>query len=74
VPDDAWIAGRSLTEADLRRRTGATLVAFTRGSDTAVHPSSDDVLQAGDVLTLVGDDQQLAAARDLIASGPAVGS
>ncbi|MGE5199687.1 MAG: potassium channel family protein, partial [Rhodospirillaceae bacterium] len=70
VPDDAWIAGRSLTEADLRRRTGATLVAFTRGSDTAVHPSPDDVLQAGDVLTLLGDDRQLAAARALIASGP----
>jgi CPA2 family monovalent cation:H+ antiporter-2 len=70
VPEDAWIAGRSLTEADLRRRTGATLVALTRGSDTAVHPSPDDVLQAGDVLTLVGDERQLAAARALIASGP----
>jgi K+/H+ antiporter YhaU regulatory subunit KhtT len=70
VPADAWIAGRSLVEADLRRRTGATLVAFTRGGDTAVHPSPDDVLEAGDVLSLVGNDGQLAAARALIASGP----
>ena len=62
--------GRSLIEADLRRRTGATLVAFTRESATAVHPSPDDVLQAGDILTLVGSEPQLAAARELITSGP----
>jgi K+/H+ antiporter YhaU regulatory subunit KhtT len=59
-----------LIEADLRRRTGATLVAFTRESATAVHPSPDDVLQAGDILTLVGNEQQLAGARALVASGP----
>jgi CPA2 family monovalent cation:H+ antiporter-2 len=70
VPDGAWIAGRSLVAADLRRRTGATLVAYTREGDTAVHPSPSDVLQAGDVLSLLGNDAQLAAARILIASGP----
>ena len=70
VPEGAWIAGRSLIDADLRRRTGATLVAFTRESATAVHPSPGDVLQAGDILTLVGSEQQLAAARTLVAAGP----
>ena len=73
VPEGAWIAGRSLIEADLRRRTGATLVAFTRESATAVHPSPDDVLQAGDILTLVGSEPQLASARELITSGPEPG-
>jgi CPA2 family monovalent cation:H+ antiporter-2 len=72
VPEGAWIAGRSLVEADLRRRSGATLVAVTRDGATAVHPSPDDVLQAGDVLSLVGNDAQLAAARELIADGPGV--
>jgi hypothetical protein len=70
VPEGAWIAGRTLVEADLRRRSGATLVAFTRDGDTAVHPSPDDVLQAGDVLSLVGNDAQLASARSLISAGP----
>jgi monovalent cation:H+ antiporter-2, CPA2 family len=74
VPEGAWIAGRDLVEADLRRRTGATLVAFTRGGDTAVHPAPGDVLLAGDVLSLVGNVEQLAAARTLIASGPAAGA
>jgi len=70
VPEGAWIAGRSLVEADLRRRTGATLVALARDGGTAVHPSPDDVLKAGDVLTFVGDERQVAAAAALIESGP----
>ncbi|HSP91196.1 MAG TPA: cation:proton antiporter [Vicinamibacterales bacterium] len=70
VPEGAWIAGRSLADADLRRRTGATLVAFTRESDTAVHPAPDDVLQAGDILTLVGKAEQIAAACELLRTGP----
>jgi len=70
VPEGAWIAGRSLADADLRRRTGATLVAFTRESDTAVHPSPGDVLQTGDVLTLVGKAEQIAAACELLRTGP----
>ena len=70
VPEGAWLAGRSLVEADLRRRTGVTLVAYTRAGDTAVHPSPDDVLQAGDVLSLLGNEAQLAAARALVTSGP----
>jgi CPA2 family monovalent cation:H+ antiporter-2 len=70
VPEGSWIAGRSLVDADLRRRTGATLVALTREGETLVHPPPHDVLQAGDVLSLVGTDAQLAAARDLISAGP----
>lgn len=73
VAEGAWIAGRSLIDADLRRRTGATLVALTRDNGTAVHPSPDDVLEAGDVLTFVGDERQVAAAIALLESGPGAG-
>jgi CPA2 family monovalent cation:H+ antiporter-2 len=68
--EDAWIVGRSLSEAQLRARTGATLVAVSRGEATAVHPAPEDVLQAGDVLCLVGDAQQIDTARRLLAFGP----
>jgi CPA2 family monovalent cation:H+ antiporter-2 len=74
VPEAAWVAGRTLAQTELRRRTGATLVAVSRGAATAVHPSPADRLEAGDVLCLVGDDRQIAAARELLASGPRDGS
>jgi CPA2 family monovalent cation:H+ antiporter-2 len=71
VPETAWVCGRTLAETDLRRRTGATLVAVSRGEATAVHPAPPDRIRAGDVLCLVGDESQIASARELLASGPA---
>ncbi|MFB3854314.1 MAG: cation:proton antiporter [Vicinamibacterales bacterium] len=70
VAEGSWIAGRTLAEADLRRRTGATLVALSRGEATAVHPAPGDTLEAGDLVTLVGDRRQIALATDLIHGGP----
>ncbi len=69
VADTAWAAGRTLAETELRRRTGTTLVAVSRGKATAVHPAPADLIQAGDVLCLVGHERQIAAARELLASG-----
>jgi len=70
VHEGDWIAGRTLAEARLRARAGATLVAVSRGDDTAVHPSPDDAFEKGDVVCLVGSATQIAAARTLLAEGP----
>jgi CPA2 family monovalent cation:H+ antiporter-2 len=70
VRDGDWIMGRTLAEAELRARAGATLVAVSRGEATAVHPSPHDVFAVGDVVCLVGDPGQITAARRLLASGP----
>jgi CPA2 family monovalent cation:H+ antiporter-2 len=70
VHEQAWIAGRTLAEAQLRARTGATLVAVSRGEATAVHPSPEDVLEVGDVVCLVGSALQISAARELLEAGP----
>jgi CPA2 family monovalent cation:H+ antiporter-2 len=70
VHERSWIAGRTLSEAQLRGRTGASLVAVSRGEATAVHPSPEDVLEVGDVVCLVGSASQISAARDLLEAGP----
>jgi CPA2 family monovalent cation:H+ antiporter-2 len=70
VHEQAWIAGRSLADAQLRARTGATLVAVSRGEATAVHPAPEDVIEVGDVVCLVGSALQIAAARELLEAGP----
>jgi K+/H+ antiporter YhaU regulatory subunit KhtT len=70
VHEQAWIAGRTPAEAQLRARTGATLVAVSRGEATAVHPAPEDVLEVGDVLCLVGSALQISAARELLEAGP----
>jgi CPA2 family monovalent cation:H+ antiporter-2 len=70
VREGDWIAGRTLAEARLRARAGATVVAVSRGDDTAVHPSPEDAFEVGDVVSLVGNTGQIEAARDLLARGP----
>jgi CPA2 family monovalent cation:H+ antiporter-2 len=70
VREGDWIAGRTLAEAQLRARAGATVVALSRGDDTAAQPSPGDVFEVGDVVSLVGDTGQIEAARDLLARGP----
>ena len=54
----------------VRVRTGATLVAVSRGEATAVHPGPEDVLEIGDVVCLVGSAPQICAARKLLEAGP----
>lgn len=57
--------GRSLAELDLRARTGASILAITRGGQ-AVHPSPTEPLHAGDVLALTGSEDAIHAARELL--------
>ncbi len=70
VREETWICGRSLAEAQLRARSGATVVALSRRDGTAVHPAPQDVVSPGDVVCLVGHAEQISAARDLLQRGP----
>jgi K+/H+ antiporter YhaU regulatory subunit KhtT len=70
----AWIAGRSVAESELRRRTGVTMLAWSREGASATHPVPADVVEAGDILYLVGGGEELAEARRLLDHGPDAGT
>jgi voltage-gated potassium channel len=56
------LIGQTSSEADIRQRTGATLVSFRRGPEQASRPISGETrFQAGDRLIAVGTIEQLAA-------------
>lgn len=65
VPEAA--AGKTLAALDLRARTGATVLAISRGEAGIATPSPTEPLRAGDVLALAGSDDAIAAARALLA-------
>lgn len=56
------LVGRSLAEAALRTETGATLLAVRRGGQFIPNPDSSIVLQALDILVLMGTPEQLVTA------------
>jgi CPA2 family monovalent cation:H+ antiporter-2 len=58
--------GAGLKELDLRRRTGATVIAVVRGEESFTNPGPELTLEAGDVLVLVGSHAELEAAMALL--------
>jgi CPA2 family monovalent cation:H+ antiporter-2 len=64
--------GQTLAQADLRSRTGASVVALFRDEQVLPNPKSMTVFQAGDRIGLIGEAEQIAAAEQLlgIASDP----
>jgi len=59
-------AGRSLRELDLRRITGATVLAVQDDGDTTTNPSPDTVLRAGHRLVALADGSCEEKLRSLV--------
>ncbi|HOS67062.1 MAG TPA: cation:proton antiporter [Methanoculleus sp.] len=53
VDEGAPIAGKTLAEADLRRRYAVTVLAVRRGTETLAGPDGGTVIEAGDLCILV---------------------
>jgi CPA2 family monovalent cation:H+ antiporter-2 len=64
-------SGKTLRELDLRARTGASIIALRRGGALSPNPSPDESIAAGDVVVLIGTQEQLDAA--LLLFDPAAG-
>ncbi|RMD84002.1 MAG: sodium:proton exchanger, partial [Candidatus Dadabacteria bacterium] len=55
--------GRTLDEIGLRRATGANVIALVRGGQAITNPPLSTVIERGDILVLLGNHSQIAAAR-----------
>jgi CPA2 family monovalent cation:H+ antiporter-2 len=59
-------AGKALTELDLRRTTGATVIAVVRGSQTEVNPGGEFKFETEDIVVLLGSPEQIEMATEEI--------
>jgi len=59
VPKRSPAAGRSIRDLQLRKMTGATVIAVVRDGQPSTNPSPDFVMQPGDILVMVGSHGQL---------------
>jgi monovalent cation:H+ antiporter-2, CPA2 family len=59
------LVGQTLAQANLRARTGASVVAIMRNSKLMANPKSLTVFEAEDRIGLIGDIEQIAAAEKL---------
>ncbi|MDH3302494.1 MAG: cation:proton antiporter regulatory subunit [Acidimicrobiia bacterium] len=68
VADDSSFADRSIADGMFRTRTGVSVVAVIRGSETVAAPGPDFVFTSGDVAVVVGTPAGIDQVRTLLSS------
>lgn len=58
VPTNSRFPGNTLRESEIKSRTGTTIIAIQRGTETVSNPSADFELAAGDVLVGIGTREE----------------
>ena len=71
VPRGGWPAGKTLGELDLRGKTGATVIAVVRGSDSFTSPGADFGISEQDTLVLVASHRDIDRAFAYLTTGEA---
>ncbi|GAB4426727.1 MAG: cation:proton antiporter [Chloroflexi bacterium OHK40] len=66
IPAGSPLVGRSLAEANLRAHTGASVIALIREQQLLANPKSSTRFQAGDLVGLIGEGADVAAAERMI--------
>jgi len=67
IEEDSPARGKTLLQVSLRPRTGASVIALTRGGMTESNPSEEVRLEEGDVLVVLGTREQIRRAVALLA-------
>ena len=67
IDESSPVAGMTLADLGLRGRTGATIIAISRGADVVLVPDGHEVLKPGDVVALAGTREAIEAAKELLA-------
>lgn len=74
LPETSHACGKTIAALNLRRETGATIIAVVRDRVPDTNPGADFELRASDVLVLVGAHEQLRQARNLLDAASHLGA
>jgi monovalent cation:H+ antiporter-2, CPA2 family len=69
LPQDSPVIGRTIAEAHIRSRTGASIVAAMRGGVLLTNPGSEHRFEPGERVAALGTPEQLAAFQTLVENG-----
>jgi len=66
LQEGSSLIGKSLAETDIRSRTGASVVALIRKKQLTPNPKSSTVFERADHIGVIGDPEQIEAARNIL--------
>ncbi|OGF98001.1 MAG: hypothetical protein A2Z06_02430 [Candidatus Glassbacteria bacterium RBG_16_58_8] len=64
--EDSPAAGKTLAQLDLRKRTGATIIAIVHNDRSTANPPADSVLTVGDLLVMMGTHRAMDSVEELL--------
>lgn len=67
LSDKNGLVGKSLIDSKLRENTGASIVAISRDGEMIANPPPNTVLATGDVIGMIGEDEQIKKAKEILA-------
>jgi uncharacterized protein with PhoU and TrkA domain len=67
VSHDSPITGKSIIDIRLRSVTGATVLSIERRKKVIRNPKPEEVIKGGDILWVIGTDEERGKAKELIA-------
>lgn len=65
VPAPKGWVGKTLAQLNVRAKLGVNIIAVESGKTTNVSPAADYLIQAGDILVVLGDNKALEAVQKL---------
>jgi len=68
IAKGSWPAGKTLRAINLRKKTGATVIAVVRGEESFASPGAEFSVEAGDTLVLVANHRDMNRAFHFLTS------
>ncbi|AHF99818.1 potassium transporter TrkA [Halostagnicola larsenii XH-48] len=69
VPAGSDIVGQAIADAQIRERTGVSIIAIQRGSEVITPPTPETVIEAEDTLVVVGQREDCTEFEQLLGNG-----
>ncbi len=69
IPEGSPICGKSILELELRKKTGAIIIAMVKKGKVIKSPEPTELLEAGDLLIALGSREDIAKLEKLIVEG-----
>jgi CPA2 family monovalent cation:H+ antiporter-2 len=69
LPEDTRLIGKSITELQIRKKTGATVIAVRRGQKVFTNPEPEFRFMGGDIILFTGDRASMKLATNYFKSG-----
>lgn len=73
IGEDSPVVGETLQEANVRNRSGVSVVAIQRGEETIANPKPNVTIEAGDTLVSLGTREEQQAFAELLREEGAAG-